>query len=216
MLKKIPRYFPELEKDKLQKLEHYKQLLNEWNQAINLVSRKDMENLEERHLLHSLAIAKAIRFVPSSRVLDIGTGGGLPGIPLAILFPDTHFHLIDSIAKKIKAVESMADELGLENVLAEQRRAETLKSKYDFITARAVTASKKLIDWGEKLISGRELNELGNGFLLLKGGQLTEELQTIRMPVKVIPLSDYFEEDFFNEKFLIHISKRRNINHKEG
>lgn len=176
-----------------------------WNAQINVISRKDMDNFFVHHLLHSLAIAKLIRFTPGTKVLDIGTGGGFPGIPLAILFPETQFHLVDSIGKKIKVVAEVAEALGLQNVTAQQIRAEELKAQYDFVVSRAVAPWPDIHRWSSKLISRKGMNGLPNGWLLLKGGDLREELTSAAKRLESHNLSDWFKDPFFETKKLIYI-----------
>ena len=176
-----------------------------WNQRINLISRKDIESLYERHILHSLAISKFIEFKSGTRVLDVGTGGGFPGIPLAICFPEVEFTLLDSIGKKIKVVDNISQELHLKNVKTRCERVENLTEKFDFITARAVTKITPFYTWTKSKIISSFTNELPNGILYLKGGDLTEELNTLTAQYKLIELKDYFEESFFETKKLVYI-----------
>lgn len=178
----------------------------EWNEKINVVSRKDIDNLYVNHVLHSLGIAKVILFRKDARVLDVGTGGGFPGIPLAIFFPETNFHLVDSIGKKITVVKAVADAVGLTNVTAEQARAETLKGEYDFVVSRAVTRLGELYKWTYNLIKKRSDHALPNGILCLKGGDLAEEVAEVRRPAKLFALSDYFAEPYFDTKFVVHVA----------
>ncbi len=159
----------------------------------------------ERHVLHSLAIAKFIHFVPGTNILDVGTGGGFPGIPLAIYFPGVKFHLVDSIGKKVKVVKGVAEALELKNVTAEQIRAEQLHHKYDFVVSRAVTRLPEFVDWVRKNISHKQKNAIPNGILYLKGGDLKEEIKSFQKDVFVQDLSDYFEEEFFETKMLVHV-----------
>jgi len=180
------------------------ELYIEWNQKINIVSRKDIEQIVERHFLHSLAIAKFIRFKAGTKVLDIGTGGGFPGIPLAIMFPETEFFLSDSIAKKIKVVNEIAMALDLENVTAEAIRAEEIKDKFDFIVSRAVTAFPKFMTFCKKKISGKEKNGMPNGIIYLKGGEFKSELKNYNK-AEVLEISNYFEEEFFETKKIIYL-----------
>ncbi len=179
-------------------------LYAEWNARINLISRKDMTHFYLRHVLHSLAIAKFIAFLPGARVLDAGTGGGFPGIPLAVMFPETHFHLLDSIGKKIRAVEDIARRLELDNVTTEQNRLEKHKEKYDFVVNRAVTALPRLVAWTRKNISPLHRHPLPNGLISLKGGDLSEELKDFPR-AQVIPISRWFEEDFFKTKKIVYL-----------
>ena len=214
-MEQIQHHFPHFSKSTLQQLKDWSELLKDWNTKINLISRKDAENLIEHHLLHSLSIAKAIQFSPGTRVIDVGTGGGLPGLPLAIVFPDTHFTLVDSIGKKIRVIDDMADKLGLKNITTINARVETLKTKYDFILGRAVTALPRFIDWTNTLVRPGKRNSLKNGLLYLKGTAYQEELKDSHLkPSQVFDLSEWFPGDFFNEKFLLHftapILQRRN------
>ncbi|WP_299578221.1 16S rRNA (guanine(527)-N(7))-methyltransferase RsmG [uncultured Sunxiuqinia sp.] len=201
----ITKYFPDLTSQQQEQLSQLGALYSEWNEKINVVSRKDIDHLYERHVLHSLAIAKYIRFEPGTSIMDVGTGGGFPGIPLAILFPETNFFLVDSIAKKIKVVEGVSQSLGLTNVRAEQNRAEKVPGQFDFVVSRAVTAFPKFVSLVRKKISKVQHNSLANGILYLKGGDFDDELEAFRKKVSVYPLSDQFEEEFFETKKLIHL-----------
>jgi len=201
----IFQYFPNLsEAQKIQfgKLFH---LYKEWNDKINVVSRKDIDNLYINHVLHSLGIAKVISFKPGSRILDVGTGGGFPGIPLAILFPESQFHLVDSIGKKITVVKNVAEGLGLKNIKAEQIRAEQIKGEYDFIVSRAVTRLKEFYGWINKKAKKKSDHELFNGILYLKGGDLEEELTELKRPYQVFDLSTYFKDEFFETKKIVYV-----------
>ena len=200
----IRRYFPDLSVLQDQQLTRLEKLYSFWNQKINVISRKDIEHLYTRHVLHSLSIGKYVSFVPGSKILDVGTGGGFPGIPLATLFPDTDFLLIDSIAKKIRVVQAVIRELGLKNCRAEPIRAEAVSGKFDFIVSRAVTTLPRFIPWIRKSISVKQRNAVPNGLLALKGGDLSAEL-SIPYKVKCIDLSAYFSEDFFESKKLLHV-----------
>jgi len=173
-----------------------------------VISRKDIDELQVRHVLHSLGIAKVQPFKPGSRILDVGTGGGFPGIPLAILFPETHFHLVDSIGKKIKVVKEVAATLDLKNVKAEAIRAEEVKGEFDFIVSRAVTKMDEFVKWTRSKIAKKQQHELKNGILYLKGGDLTEELQNFPS-AKLFNLTDFFEEDFFETKKVVHIPLKK-------
>lgn len=202
----ILKYFPELTSSQLEKFRQLEALYNEWNSRINVISRKDMEHFYERHVLHSLGIAKVIKFLPGAQVIDVGTGGGFPGIPLAILFPETKFLLVDSIGKKIKVVQEVAQIAGISNVVAIQARAEDVKGKFDFVVSRAVTTLPDFIKWVENKIKKESRNILNNGILYLKGGDLVEELAPVRNKCMVYELSDYFEESFFETKKVVHVS----------
>ncbi|MGQ7867978.1 16S rRNA (guanine(527)-N(7))-methyltransferase RsmG [Sunxiuqinia sp. sy24] len=201
----ITKYFPDLNVRQQEQLSQLGELYREWNEKINVVSRKDIDHLYERHVLHSLAIAKYIQFEPGTSIMDVGTGGGFPGIPLAILFPETNFFLVDSIAKKIKVVEGVSQSLGLTNVEAGQNRAEKVPGQFDFVVSRAVTAFPKFVSLVRKKISKVQHNSLSNGVLYLKGGDFADELESFKKQVTVYPLSDQFEEEFFETKKLIHL-----------
>lgn len=178
-------------------------LYREWNARINVISRKDIENLYERHILHSLGIAKVISFKPGTRILDAGTGGGFPGVPLAIMFPEVHFHLVDSTAKKLSVVRNIADAAGLDNISTEHGRLEGHHRKYDFVVSRAVASLDDMVRWVGKNIRAEGFNGLPNGILYLKGGELEEELADANN--KVYPLQEYFSEPFFETKTLVHL-----------
>ncbi|MEM9896423.1 MAG: 16S rRNA (guanine(527)-N(7))-methyltransferase RsmG [Bacteroidota bacterium] len=201
----ITKYFPALARRQIKQLESLFPLYRDWNQKINVVSRKDIERLYERHVLHSLAIAKFISFSSGTRILDVGTGGGFPGIPLAILFPDCNFHLVDSIAKKIKVVNEVTFSLELQNVTAAHKRMEEVTSSFDFIISRAVAPVSKLHGWTHRLLSKKSKNDIKNGFLLLKGGDLEKELHEYGGSFQEISISDYFTEDFFETKKIIFL-----------
>jgi 16S rRNA (guanine527-N7)-methyltransferase len=199
------RYFPQLTESQKNQYQKLQGLYQEWNDKINVISRKDIDNLYVNHVLHSMGIARAVSFKPGSFILDVGTGGGFPGIPLAILFPEVQFHLVDSIGKKITVVKNVADALGLKNVTAEQVRAEQLKAEYDFIISRAVTRLKEFYSWIHKRIKKRSSHELFNGILYLKGGDLDEELAELKKPYQIFELSDYFKEEFFETKKIVYV-----------
>lgn len=201
----IFHYFPDLtdiQKDQFSKLFD---LYSEWNEKINVISRKDIENLYVNHILHSLGIAKVMSFKPGAHVLDVGTGGGLPGIPLAILFPETNFHLVDSIGKKITVVNGVAEGIGLKNVRAEQIRAEQIKGRYDFIVSRAVTRLKEFYQWIHAKVKEKSVHDLDNGILYLKGGDLDEELADLKKPHSIYELSKYFQEAYFETKKVVYV-----------
>ena len=198
------KYFPDLTEDQKDKFSKLKDLYVEWNAKINVISRKDILELYERHVLHSLAIAKVQAFKPGAEIMDVGTGGGFPGIPLAILFPDTQFYLCDVIAKKIKVVNAVAKSLDLQNVKAEQKRAGTFNTQFDFIVSRAVTKMPDFVKWVRKNIKKKSVHELKNGILYLKGGDLTEELSPFTT-VKEYLISEFFEEAFFETKKVIYL-----------
>ncbi|RKS15255.1 16S rRNA (guanine(527)-N(7))-methyltransferase RsmG [Flavobacterium sp. 120] len=200
----ILKYFPNLtdiQKEQFEKLDF---LYHDWNEKINVISRKDIDALYTKHVLHSLGIAKIIKFEPGTYVLDVGTGGGFPGIPLAILFPETRFYLIDVIAKKIKVVQAVAEGLGLKNVKAEQMRAENVKGDFDFIVSRAVTNMPDFVSWVKTKIKKNNKHELKNGILYLKGGDLTEELKDFPKATEY-NLADFFEDEFFETKKVVHL-----------
>jgi 16S rRNA (guanine527-N7)-methyltransferase len=201
----IAKYFPELPEDRILLFKQLFPLYADWNAKINVISRKDIDALYERHVLHSLAIAKFIRFTAGTLVLDVGTGGGFPGIPLAIYFPNTRFHLIDSIGKKIKVVNEVVCALGLDNISAEQIRAEQLRGRYDFVVSRAVTRLPEFVSWVRKNISLKQQNAIPNGVIYLKGGNLEGEIRPFRKNAFVQNLSDYFDEEFFETKKLVHV-----------
>ena len=200
----ILNYFSGLTKSQIQQFRRLEGLYNEWNAQINVISRRDIDELYLRHVLHSLGIAKVQAFKTRSNILDVGTGGGFPGIPLAIMFPETNFYLVDSIGKKIKVVKEVVDTLGLKNVKAEPIRAEKVKGEFDFIVSRAVTNMDDFVKWTRNKVTKKQNHELKNGILYLKGGDLTQEL--INFPnANIYNLSDYFNEDFFETKKVVHI-----------
>lgn len=201
----ILKYFPEITDEQKQQFEKLEQLYTEWNEKINVISRKDMDGLYEKHILHSLGIAKVMPFADGTKVLDVGTGGGFPGIPLAILFPEVSFTLIDSIGKKIKVVEAVSEGLGLKNVTAVHGRAEKLKEKFHFVVSRAVTQMPEFLRWLKGKFEKEQFNEKHNGVLYLKGGDLAEELAGLRC--EIFQLKNYFEEEFFDTKKVVYLSK---------
>ena len=199
----ILKYFPELSSDKIEKFKQLEALYIYWNQRINVVSRKNINELYINHVLHSLAIAKIINFKNKTNILDVGTGGGFPGIPLAILFPDCNFTLVDSIAKKIHVVDSIVNSLKLDNISTSISRVESLNTKHDFIVSRAVTNMSKFMNLTKGIIIKGGHNSLSNGIIYLKGGNLSEELKNIKN--QMYNISDYFEEDFFETKKIVYV-----------
>jgi len=202
----ILKYFPDLTKDQIDKLSQLEQLYLEWNSRINVISRKDMENFYEHHVLHSLGIAKVLQFQPGTQVMDVGTGGGFPGIPLAIMFPETEFLLVDSIGKKIKVVNEVAKTAGILNVNAIHSRAEDVKQKFDFVVSRAVATLPEFMKWISNSIKKESRHNLTNGILYLKGGDLQPELTPLKNKYQVFDLSNYFQEAFFETKKVVHIT----------
>lgn len=201
----VYKYFPNLSDTQKQQFAALFELYSEWNSQINVISRKDIDLLYERHVLHSLGIAKVCEFVDGTEVLDVGTGGGFPGIPLAIMFPKVSFHLVDAVGKKIKVVNEISKVLGLGNLTAQHERVERLHTTYDFVVSRAVTRMLPFLSWVRNKISRNHYNDLDNGILYLKGGDLTEELNEIKRKYKIYDLTTYFEEDFFETKKVVHI-----------
>lgn len=202
---RIIRYFPNLTERQREQFAALLPLYEEWNAQINVISRKDMENFYEHHVLHSLAIAKAMSFAPMTEVLDVGTGGGFPGVPLAVMFPDARFTLIDSIGKKIKVVNDVVERLGLKNTKAMQIRAEQLDGEYDFVVSRAVTTLGEFVPWVKNKISKTQYNSLRNGILYLKGGDLTSELFAFRHKVKTWDIGEWFDGEWFETKKVIYL-----------
>lgn len=202
----IRKYFNDLSDSKLRQYELLKSVYEQWNAKINVISRKDMDLFYERHVLHSLAIAKVMPFLAGSEVLDVGTGGGFPGIPLAILFPKVHFTLVDSIGKKIKVVENVAKELNINNVTALNIRAEQVDKKFDFIVSRAVTQMPEFVKWVKGKIKKNSKHTLDNGILYLKGGDLTEELKPFK-DIRLYNIADFFEEEFFETKKVVYLKQ---------
>jgi 16S rRNA (guanine527-N7)-methyltransferase len=203
----IWKYFPELSKNQRQKFEDLGQLYVEWNSRINLISRKDIENLYEKHILHSMGIGKWINFKPGSYIMDLGSGGGFPGVPLAILFPEVRFHLIDSIGKKIRVIQDISSQLSLDNIKSSHMRAEENKEKYDFVVTRAVSNILNLMQWTRNNYSHKHRNQVPNGLIALKGGDVLKEMGEIAKGeyLEVHSISKYFEEEFFNQKSLLYV-----------
>lgn len=202
----INKYFNDLSDTQKQQFAALGSLYADWNTKINVISRKDIDNIYERHILHSLGIAKLTAFQKGSSILDVGTGGGLPGIPLAILYPDVHFKLIDSIGKKIHVAAEIAQAVGLKNITFAHERAEDEKGKFDFVVSRAVMTLDSLIGIIRKNIATKQQNKLCNGLICLKGGDLDEEIKPYRSHTTVFPLSDIFEEDFFETKKVVYVA----------
>lgn len=203
-MKILTTYFNELTDVQLHQFKQLDTIYKEWNAQINVISRKDIDELYLRHVLHSLGIAKVQSFKPGSSILDVGTGGGFPGIPLAILFPECKFHLVDSIAKKLKVIDEVVEGLGLTNVKTTHSRVENIEGTYDFIVSRAVAAMPTFVRWVKGKIAKKQHHELKNGILYLKGGDLTEEL-TNSPKASIYNLSDYFTEDFFETKKVVYL-----------
>jgi len=200
----ILKYFPDLSEDQIQQFQKLESLYQDWNLKINVVSRKDIDELYLRHVLHSLAIAKVIEFKAGSKVMDVGTGGGFPGIPLAIMFPETQFHLVDSIAKKLKVVDEVVEGLGLTNVKTTHTRVEEINDTYDFIVSRAVAAMPTFVHWVKGKIAKAQNHNLKNGILYLKGGDLSEELKDYRTAT-LYDLTKFYSEPFFETKKVVHL-----------
>lgn len=211
MTELIQKYFPALSPEQSARFDQLEPLYREWNEKINVISRQDIENLVERHVLHSLAIAKVIQFQPGSQILDLGTGGGFPGIPLAILFPESQFVLVDGTGKKIRVVQEVAQALGLENVTAIHGRAEEIKmnGQFDFVLSRGVATLDKLLVWSQKFLKKKHSHILPNGILALKGGDITAEIRELPGKGKeyseVFPIRNYFKEGFFDEKWVVYV-----------
>ena len=197
------KYFPNLTQKQMQEFGALQKIYFEWNEKINVISRKDIENLYERHILHSLSIAKFIQFNNATKIMDLGTGGGFPGIPLAILFPDARFHLVDSIGKKLKVIEAVKEVTGLKNVFTFHSRAEDMTFQYDFVVSRAVAPLSELLNWTRGKYSSHDHHAVHNGLICLKGGDIEAELSVVKNAQKV-PLTNLFPEEFFNDKFLVY------------
>ncbi|WP_028374581.1 16S rRNA (guanine(527)-N(7))-methyltransferase RsmG [Leeuwenhoekiella sp. MAR_2009_132] len=200
----VDKYFSDLDENQILQFKKLNELYQDWNLKINVVSRKDIDEIYLRHVLHSLGIAKVQKFNPGASILDVGTGGGFPGIPLAILFPETQFHLVDSIGKKIKVVEEVSAGLGLTNVKITNDRVENIDGQYDFIVSRAVAQMETFVHWVKGKIAKKSEHQLKNGILYLKGGDLSEEL-SLYTTAKIFDLKDYFEEEFFDTKKVVHL-----------
>lgn len=201
----IKKYFPDITELQAEQFAQLEALYNEWNAKINVISRKDIQNLYEHHVLHSLGIAKIINFRSGTNVMDLGTGGGFPGIPLAILFPEASFHLVDSIGKKVKVATEVANAIGLKNVRFSHARAEEIKDQYDFVVTRAVMPMVDLVKVARKNIQKEQRNALPNGIIALKGGELDGEIASMRNIATVWELSDFFEEEYFTTKKVVHV-----------
>ena len=200
------KYFPNLSQTQKDQFNQLYSLYEEWNAMINVISRKDIEQLYVRHVLHSLSVAKVISFSPGTKILDVGTGGGFPGIPLAIIFPECTFHLVDSIGKKIKVVNEVASSIQLKNLTGKHQRAEKAQGSFDFVVSRAVARTKLVHAWINKKISRNNFNQLNNGMILLKGGDLSQELKEFNRPYQLISISKFFDEEFFDTKSIVYAS----------
>ena len=202
----IKKYFKNLSPTQTAQFEQLDELYHDWNSKINVISRKDIDNLYEHHVLHSLGIAEVINFKPGTKIMDLGTGGGFPGIPLAIMFPECHFHLVDSIGKKVKVCTEVAQALNLKNVTTEWTRAENIRDKYHFVVSRVVMPLADLVKIVRKNIATEQINSMPNGLICLKGGELANETLPMRSHTLITPLSDYFEEEFYSTKSVVYTS----------
>ena len=201
----VQHYFPNLSSEQINQFNLLYGIYKEWNAQINVISRKDEENFYLHHVLHSLAISKIIDFKPDTKILDIGTGGGFPGIPLAIIYPETEFTLVDSIGKKIKVVNEVSHALGLKNVTGIHERVEKIPGRFDFIVSRAVAPLSDLLFWTKDKLSGENFNELQNGWICLKGGDLSDELTKVKKHIRTYDISEWFQEEFFETKKVIYV-----------
>lgn len=202
----ILKYFPDLTEEQKERFAMLESLYTEWNEQVNVISRKDIQQLYERHVLHSLSIAKVLQFKPGTKILDVGTGGGFPGIPLAILFPEAEFFCVDAIGKKIKVVNGVAQALGLTNLRAEHLRVQSVKEKFDFVVSRAVTAFPKFVSMSRSVVRKESFNDLANGILYIKGGDFMDEIANFGDKCTLYPVSDFFDEEFFETKKVIHLA----------
>jgi len=205
-LEQLIKYFPNLSEEQTRQFTALRELYTDWNSKINVISRKDIDNLYEHHILHSLGIAKVIKFAPGTNIMDLGTGGGFPGIPLAILFPECKFHLVDSIGKKIKVATEISNSIGLKNVRLSHSRGEEIKDKYHFVVTRAVMPLVDLMKTAKKNIGNEQFNLLPNGIIALKGGELNAEMASMRNICTTWDLKDYFSEEFFETKKVVHVT----------
>ena len=201
----ILKHFPDLTEKQKEQFSKLQDLYEVWNAQINVISRKDLDNFYERHVLHSLGIAKVMRFADGSDILDVGTGGGFPGVPLAILFPNCNFYLVDSIGKKIKVVNEVSAAIGLKNLKAEHKRAEKVKGQFDFVVSRAVTRMERFLPWVNGKIKKSQKNPFPNGILYLKGGDLTEELKPVKRDIELFDLNEFFKDEFFETKKIVYV-----------
>lgn len=200
----IPHYFPGLTAEQVEQYRMLDELYRDWNSKINVISRKDIDNLYERHVLHSLGIAQVANFRDGTRIMDLGTGGGFPGIPLAIMFPNAHFHLLDSVGKKIRVCQEIVGALGLQNVTTQWARAEEVKERFHFVVSRAVMPLADLVKIVRKIISPEQFNALPNGLICLKGGELEHDVMPMKHSTMITPLSDYFSEEYFQTKKVVY------------